>query len=94
MDKPFYDIDKIASLAKLKLTDEEAKALPRQFEEAVRFASILTELPPPNTEEQKASVCPSTLREDSVSPSYERDILLSAATEREDEYFKVGQVIG
>ncbi len=88
------EVEHIAELAKLHLSDEE-KALMQQQLSAIldyfaRLQELDTEAIPPT-----ASVLPlrNVMRDDEVRPSFSRDEILANAPARAEGYFKVKAVL-
>ena len=88
------EVEKIASLSMLYVTDADKKMLQESLETILDHAQRLNDL-------DTADVIPTTyilkqqniMREDEIIPSLERDELLKNAPEKEDGYFIVPQVV-
>ena len=90
-----FNVDKIANLARLELSEEEKINLYSEMENIVNYINMLTELNLDNIE-PTAHALPLTnvLREDLKGPSFLReDMLQNAPATVEDELIKVPQVI-
>jgi aspartyl-tRNA(Asn)/glutamyl-tRNA(Gln) amidotransferase subunit C len=88
------EVEKIASLSMLYVSEEDKKMLQNSLETILDHAQRLNDLDTEN-------VVPTTyilkqqnvFREDEVKPAKERDELLKNAPEKEDGYFIVPQVV-
>ncbi len=87
---PKFDIEKIASLAMLSLSEGEKEALSRDMEEILLFASKVTALADADAE----TLCRDTLRADEPFPSLPREELLQNAKTSRDGCITVPRVIG
>ena len=89
------DVEHIAALAKLSLTDEEKEMYSRQLTVILGYAAELQEL---DTEDipPTATVLPvrNVMRDDVPAPSLTREEVLSNAPDTEDGFFKVQSVLG
>ncbi|MDE3090176.1 MAG: Asp-tRNA(Asn)/Glu-tRNA(Gln) amidotransferase subunit GatC [Chloroflexota bacterium] len=89
-------VQHIAELAKLKLSDDEINRMTPQLsailEHAARLQELNTEAIPPT-----ASVVPlqNVMREDQVSPSLSRDEVLANAPDQDErgEFFRVRAIL-
>ncbi len=87
-------VEHIAELAKLALTDEEKERYREQLSAILDYAARLQAIPtddiPPT-----ATVLPvdTVLREDAARPSIPRDELLENAAEKEEGMFRVDVVL-
>ena len=88
------EVRRIAKLARLRLTDEEAALYQGQF---VRILELMAELSELDSSAAAASPAASgsanVMREDRPRPFPETDRLLGLAPEREDGYYKVKKVL-
>ncbi len=88
------EVEKIASLSMLYVSDDDKKMLQESLEIILAHAQRLNKLDTEN-------VIPTTyilkqqnvFREDEIEPARERDELLKNAPEKEDGYFIVPQVV-
>jgi aspartyl-tRNA(Asn)/glutamyl-tRNA(Gln) amidotransferase subunit C len=88
------EVEKIASLSMLYVSDDDKKMLQESLETILAHAQRLNKLDTEN-------VIPTTyilkqqnvFREDEIEPARERDELLKNAPEKEDGYFIVPQVV-
>lgn len=89
------DVEKIAELARLKLTENEKEKMTGQLNMILDYMEKLNELdtsmiePLAHTQELV-----NVFREDTVQPSLPAEKALENAPERTDQYFKVPKVIG
>ncbi len=88
------DVEHVAKLARLKLTEEEKEKFGKQLSEILEYVEKLNEL---DTEKVKPAshVVPlkSVMREDEVKPSLPVEEVLANAPAREGKYFKVPKII-
>ena len=88
------DIDHVAKLARLELTDEEKARLREQLgvilEAAAKVSEVATDDVPPTA---YAIARSNALRPDEITPSLTTEEVLSNAPEVEDDRFKVQKVV-
>ena len=88
------DIEHIAKLARLRLTDAEKETFTKQMETIVEYIEKLNEL---DTEgvEPTSHVLPlgNAFRRDEVDPSPAVAEILAAAPQRQGRYYKVPRII-
>lgn len=88
------EVDHIAELAKLELTEEEKEKFREQLSAILEYAEMLqrldTEAIPPT-----ATVLPlrNVMRPDEVEPSLPLEDILANAPQAEDSYFKVQAIL-
>ncbi len=88
------EVDHIAELAKLELTEEEKEMFREQLSAILEYAEMLqrldTEAIPPT-----ATVLPlrNVMRPDEVEPSLPVEDILANAPQAEDSYFKVQAIL-
>jgi len=88
------DVEHIAKLARLKLTEEEKSRFQKELGKIIEYFDQLkklnTEGVPPNTH-----VVPleNVLREDKITPSLPVDEALANAPDRKGNYFRVPKVV-
>ncbi len=87
------DVDHVARLARLDLTDEEKARLRDQLglilEHAAKIGEVAADdVPPTAYAIERANV----LRPDEPTPSLSRDLALSNAPEEQDDRFKVPRI--
>lgn len=88
------DVEKIAHLARLKISDEEADMFAGQLSEIFSFIENLNQLNTDNIEPTSHTQGQGTpLRSDKVVSNAARDIILENAPDKEDTLFKVPKVI-
>lgn len=92
--KPFINVEAVADLARLSLTDAERAAMGDEMAAIVAFADKLSQLDCENVP-ITAHVVPlsNVLREDKTENSTERDALLQGAPTKADGYFTVPRVV-
>lgn len=88
------EVEHVAMLARLELTEEELNKNTEQLNSILEYAAMLEKL---NTDNIKptAHAVPlhNVLREDVVKPSMARDKVLANAPEAEDGFFKVPRIV-
>ncbi|MBA4495531.1 Asp-tRNA(Asn)/Glu-tRNA(Gln) amidotransferase subunit GatC [Paenactinomyces guangxiensis] len=86
-------VRKVAGLARLKLTDQEADQFTGQLNDILGFAEKLNELDTENVE-PTSHVLPmaNVLREDEVGPSIPREKALANAPDQKEGMFRVPPV--
>jgi aspartyl-tRNA(Asn)/glutamyl-tRNA(Gln) amidotransferase subunit C len=94
---PDDEVERIAELAKLALTDRERELFARQLADILAYAEQISRVPtegvaPTSHVQFERSV----LRDDTVGPSLSRDEALARAPDADQQlgYFKVPKVIG
>lgn len=89
------DIAKVASLARIALTEEEREEYGRQLEDilehAERVQALATEDVPPTSHPLPMT---NAFREDEVKASLPRDEILAQAPDAVDGYFRVPRILG
>ena len=93
------DVEKIADLARLELTAEEAELFTEQLSSIIGYVEKLNELdttdvPPMSHCAPAGGDSEYARREDEVRPSLGQKLALENATDSEGGYFKVPRVIG
>ncbi len=89
-----FDIDRIADLAKLSLSDAEKADVSADLAAIVAFADELSDSPIEGIEPARfGGDQVNRLREDEVGGSYDRSALLASAPAKTDEYVRVPRVI-
>ncbi len=87
-------VEHVASLARLNLSEEEKERFTREMEDIIAFADKLNEL---DTEGvmPTAHVIPiqNVFREDVIKPSFDREKILQNAPAKEDGCFKVPKIV-
>ncbi len=88
------EVEHVAWLARLQLSEEEIEAFREQLSAILEYARMLEEIDlsevPPT-----ATVLPmrNVMREDEVRPSLPQDVVLANAPDAEDGYFRVRAVL-
>lgn len=88
------EVEHVARLACLELTENEKEQFTKQLNEILNFVNKLKELPTEGIE-PTAHAIPvyNVFREDKVQPSLSAEEALKNAPEREDNYFKVPKIV-
>lgn len=92
------DIEKIAQLAHLEITDEERRAFTPQIAEIVAYVEQLNELDTSSIEPSIGGLTPegertSATREDAVVPSLGQELALDQAPDPASGHFRVPKVL-
>ena len=89
------DVEHVAALAKLSLTDEEKATLTTQLNDILRYMEQLNTLDTSSVE-PLAHVfdLPNVFREDELRPGLTREEALRNAPAKNEKFFKVPKVIG
>ena len=86
-------VKEIASLARLDLTEEETKTFVSQFQDILKYFSILNELDTENVPPAYlSSINKSVMREDTVEESVPTKEFLANAPESKDAYVVIPRV--
>ncbi len=87
-------VEHVANLARLNLTDEEKEQMTKDMEAIIEFADQINGLDIENVA-PTAHIIPinNVFRVDEVVPSMERDLLLSNAPNQENGCFSVPKVV-
>ena len=94
------EVDRIAALAHLELTDEEAELFTRQFGDILDFANRLQDVDTTSTKSSwQSSESVNSLREDNLLPSLPTEEALANAPDASgahagSRFFRVPKVIG
>lgn len=87
-------VQKVATLARLRLTRDEESALTAELDQILGYMDKLNELDTLNVELFSHVVDnPDALREDKVSNQPNTDALLANAPERDETFFRVPKII-
>ena len=88
------DIDHVARLARIDLTEEEAKRFSAQFARLFEFIAELQSLDVSSID-ATAQVIPlhNVVRDDEVRPSLTREAALENAPDKEGPYFKTPRIL-
>ncbi|HEX8772506.1 MAG TPA: Asp-tRNA(Asn)/Glu-tRNA(Gln) amidotransferase subunit GatC [Pyrinomonadaceae bacterium] len=92
------DIEKIAQLAHLEITDEERRAFTPQIAEIVAYVEQLNELDTSSIEASTGGLTPEgerthATREDVVQPSLGQELALEQAPDAASGHFRVPKVL-
>ncbi len=94
MSKDHIDVNYLANLARLNLTEEESITFQRQIEDILGYINKLEELDIDGIEPTAhASPVFDRVREDVTKPSLERDAFLNIAPSVSNDQLKVPKVI-
>ena len=89
------EVEHIAELARLELTESELEEYTAQLNKILEYVEKLNKL---NTENIKPLSHPiegeNVFRDDVIKPSIDREEALKNAPSKDDEFFKVPKVIG
>jgi aspartyl-tRNA(Asn)/glutamyl-tRNA(Gln) amidotransferase subunit C len=89
------DVEHVAKLARLELTDAEKEKFAHHLNDILTYVAKLNELDTSNVEPLLHVIELSNVtREDRSRPSMPREDLLANAPSRTEEFFKVPKVIG
>ena len=95
MAGPDLDVRYVAKLARLALTDEEARAYGAQLADILEHVSALGEL---DTSDVAATAqvieSRNVWRDDDVTPCLSREAALAGAPQAQGPYFRVPRIIG
>ena len=88
------EVERVARLARLELTEEEKERMIAQLDSILGYIDKLNELDTDQVE-PTTTVIPmvSVMREDVVRPSLSQEEALANAPDREDAYFRVPRII-
>ncbi|MEW5801486.1 MAG: Asp-tRNA(Asn)/Glu-tRNA(Gln) amidotransferase subunit GatC [bacterium] len=88
------EVEYVAKLARLKLSDEEKGLFTQQLDSILLYMDKLNELDTTNVP-PTSHVLPleNVMREDEMQPSYPTEKVLAAAPERDNDFFAVPRVI-
>ncbi len=88
------DIEKVARLARIKLTEEEKVIFGNQLEQVLIYMEQLNRLDTQGIEPTSHAIpIFNVFREDEVRPSMPREEVLDLAPSQEDGHFKVPRII-
>jgi aspartyl-tRNA(Asn)/glutamyl-tRNA(Gln) amidotransferase subunit C len=89
------DVEYVANLAKLELSEEEKRRFQKELDNIIRYIDQLNELDTTNVPiTSHVTFLQNVFREDKVLPSLSSDQALANAPEKKDGFFKVPRVIG
>ena len=88
------DIEKVARLARLELSEEERKTFGNQLEQILTYMEQLNRLDTAGVEPTSHAIpIYNVFREDEVRPSIPQEEVLTIAPDEEDGHFKVPRII-
>ena len=89
------DVEKVALLSRLQLSDGEIATLTEQLGDIVQYVEQLNELDTDNVQPMAHAVeISNVLVEDAARPSLPREEALANAPKRDDECYRVPAVLG
>ena len=85
---------KIASLARIELTDEEAASVQVEFDKILQYIHQIDSVEIPDGTEPFFGATESTnaVRKDEIVPSFERETILENAPDSDGEFYRVPPV--
>ncbi len=87
------DVEHVARLARLALTDSEKEMFARQLGDIVGYFNLLNELNTENVEPMAHAVpVKNVMREDQVEKKYSRDEMLAISPFEEDGFIRVPKI--
>lgn len=88
------DIEKVAKLARLSLSEEEKKTFGDQLEQILSYMEQLNRLDTTGVEPTTHAIpIVNVFREDEIKPSFPREEVLGISPDQEDDHFKVPRII-
>ncbi|MBR1580341.1 MAG: Asp-tRNA(Asn)/Glu-tRNA(Gln) amidotransferase subunit GatC [Selenomonadaceae bacterium] len=88
------DLDTVASLSRLRISDEERPEVLSQLDKFLTYVDNLQQVDTSNVEPTTYALpMKNVFRADEVKPSLDRELALSNAPLKEDGYFKVPRVL-
>jgi aspartyl-tRNA(Asn)/glutamyl-tRNA(Gln) amidotransferase subunit C len=88
------DIEKVARLARLELSEKEKNTLGNQLEQILTYMEQLNRIDTTGVEPTSHAIpIQNAFREDETRPSFSREEVLGIAPEEEDGHFKVPRII-
>jgi len=88
------DIEKVARLARLELSEEEKETFGNQLEQILTYMEQLNRLDTAGVEPTSHAIpVYNVFREDEVKPSFLQEEVLAIAPDEEDGHFKVPRII-
>lgn len=89
------DVEKVALLARLQLTDEEVGTMARQLTDIVAYIELLNELDTSDVQPLAHAVeLQNVFADDVQRPSLSRDEALANAPKRDEQCYRVPAVLG
>ena len=88
------DIEKVARLARLELSEEERETFGNQMEQILTYMEQLNGLDTSGVEPTSHAIpMQNVFREDGVKSSFQQEEVLAIAPDEEDGHFKVPRII-
>jgi aspartyl-tRNA(Asn)/glutamyl-tRNA(Gln) amidotransferase subunit C len=88
------DIEKVARLARLELSEEEKETFGNQMEQILTYMEQLNRLDTSGVEPTSHAIpIYNVFRDDEVKPSFPHEEVLAIAPDEEDGHFKVPRII-
>ncbi len=88
------DIEKVARLARIELSQEEKTIFEAQLEQILSYMEQLNEVDTSGVEPTSHAIpLYNVFRDDEVRPSFPREEILGIAPEEEDGHFRVPRII-
>jgi len=88
------DIEKVARLARLELSEDEKETFENQMEQILTYMEQLNRIDTTGVEPTSHAIpVDNVFRDDEVKPSFPREEVLAIAPEEEDGHFKVPRII-
>jgi len=88
------DIEKVAKLARLDLSEQEKKVLGNQLEQILTYMEQLNRLDTKGIEPTSHAIpISNAFREDEAKPSYSKEEVLGVGPEQEEGHFRVPRII-
>jgi aspartyl-tRNA(Asn)/glutamyl-tRNA(Gln) amidotransferase subunit C len=88
------DIEKVARLARLELSEEERETFGNQMEQILAYMEQLNRLDTTGVEPTSHAIpIYNVFRDDEVKPSFPHEEVLAIAPDEEDGHFKVPRII-
>lgn len=89
------EVDKVAHLARLTLTDTEAEQFTTQLGDILDYFEQLSELEVADVEPTTRAIDVSNVtRTDTLAPYADKEAIFACAPEQEENYFKVPKIMG
>ena len=94
MDYMKMDIEKVARLARLELSEDEMETFGKQLEQILAYMEQLNRLDTTGVEPTSHAIpIYNIFREDQVIPSFPQEEVLGIGPEQEEGHFKVPKII-
>ncbi|MBM4338834.1 MAG: Asp-tRNA(Asn)/Glu-tRNA(Gln) amidotransferase subunit GatC [Deltaproteobacteria bacterium] len=88
------DIEKVAKLARLELSEEEKGTFGEQLEQILTYMEQLNRLDTTGVEPTSHAIpMVNVFREDEAKPSFPKEEVLGISPDQEDDHFKVPRII-